>query len=102
MPQSRKILRIFFKNLDFHVFRDSCWRLVHGWKVQLRGVYRDFHGSSRDSLTGRSSNREKHLENFSKFLSLSVLVADFGDLHATRLSWEKRVFCANWAVFKTF
>ena len=36
MPQSRKILRIFFKIWVFNVSRDSFWRLVHGWKVQLR------------------------------------------------------------------
>ena len=34
MPQSRKILRIFFKIWIFNVPRDSVWRLVRGWKVQ--------------------------------------------------------------------
>ena len=34
--QSRKILRIFFKIWDFNVSHDSIWRLVCGWKVQLR------------------------------------------------------------------
>ena len=43
------------------------WRLVREWKVQSRGVHRDFSGSARDSLTGRPSSREKHLENFSQF-----------------------------------
>ena len=43
------------------------WRLVHEWKVQSRGVHRDFRGSARDSLTGRPSNHKKHLENFSQF-----------------------------------
>ena len=33
MPQSRKILRIFFKIWVFNVSRDSIWRLVCGWKV---------------------------------------------------------------------
>ena len=37
MPQSWKILRIFFKIWVFHVSRDSVWRLVCGWKVQSRG-----------------------------------------------------------------
>ena len=37
MPQSRKILRIFFKIWVFNVSRDSVWRLVRGWKVQSRG-----------------------------------------------------------------
>ena len=36
LPQSQKILRIFFKIWVFNVSRDSVWRLVRGWKVQLR------------------------------------------------------------------
>ena len=36
MPQSQKILRIFFQIWVFHVSRDSVWRLVRRWKVQLR------------------------------------------------------------------
>ena len=36
MPQSQKILRIFFKIWVFNVSRDSVWRLVRGWKVQSR------------------------------------------------------------------
>ena len=51
------------------------WRLVREWKVQLRGLHRDFRGSARVSLAGRTSSREKHLEIFFKILSLSVLVA---------------------------
>ena len=43
------------------------WRLVCEWKVQSWGVHRDFRGSARDSLAGRHSSREKHLENFSLF-----------------------------------
>ena len=34
LPQSRKILRIFFKIWVFNVSRYSVWRLVLGWKVQ--------------------------------------------------------------------
>ena len=34
MPQSWKILRIFFKFWVFNISRDSIWRLVRGWKVQ--------------------------------------------------------------------
>ena len=34
MPQSRKILRIFFKIWVFNVTCDSVWRLVRRWKVQ--------------------------------------------------------------------
>ena len=36
MPQSRKILRKFFKIWVFNVSRDSVWRLVCEWKVQSR------------------------------------------------------------------
>ena len=36
LPQSRKILRIFFKIWVFNVSRDSVWQLVRGWKVQSR------------------------------------------------------------------
>ena len=36
MPQSQKILRIFFKFWVFNVSRDLIWRLVRGWKLQLR------------------------------------------------------------------
>lgn len=51
------------------------WRLVRERKVQSRGLLRDFRGSACDSLAGRPSSREKHLEKFFKFLSLSVLAA---------------------------
>ena len=36
LPQSRKILRIFFKIWVFNVSRDSVWRLLCRWKVQSR------------------------------------------------------------------
>ena len=36
MPQSRKILRIFFKIWVFNVSCDSVWRLVRGQKVKSR------------------------------------------------------------------
>ena len=74
------------------VFAGHFWRLVREWKVQSRGLLRDFRGSSRDSLAGISSSREKHLEKFFKFLSLSVLAAWSGDSLATRFSRENRVF----------
>ena len=48
------------------------WRLVRKWKVQSREVHRDFRGLACDSLAGRPSSREKHLENFFTILSLSV------------------------------
>ena len=75
------------------------WRLVREWKVQLRGVHRDFHSSACDSLAGRPSSRKKHLEFFFIILTLSVLVACPGDLLATCFSCEKRVFCVSKTVF---
>ena len=78
------------------------WRPVCKWKVQSRGIYRDFRGSARDSLTSETSSGEKHLEKFSKLLTWSVLVGVFGDYLATYLSREKRVFCIVRAVFKIF
>ena len=57
------------------VFAGHFWRLVREWKVQSRWLLRDVGGSARDSLAGRSSSREKHLEKFFKLLSLSVLAA---------------------------
>ena len=102
MLQSWKRLRIFFKNLGFHAFRGSGWRLVHGWKVQLRGVHRDFHSSDRDSLASGTSSRKKHLENFSKVFLSSVLAAGLSDFLATWFCPENRVFCKNKAIFKHF
>ena len=43
------------------------WRLVCKWRVQSWGVHKDFRSSARDSLAGRPSSHEKHLENFSQF-----------------------------------
>ena len=75
------------------------WRLVREWKVQSWGVHRDFRGSAHNSLAGRPSSCEKHLENFFTILSLSVLVACPGDLLATHPSREKRVFGKKWVSF---
>ena len=77
------------------VFAGHFWRLVLKWKVQSRGLLRDFHGLARDSIAGRPPSREKHLEKFFKFLSLSVLAACSGDFVATHFSHEKRVFGKN-------
>ena len=78
-----------------HEFAGLFWRLVRKWKVQSRGLLRNFGGSARDSFAGRPSSREKHLENFFKLLSLSVLAAWTGDFVATLFSREKRVFGKN-------
>ena len=99
LPQSWKILRIFFKIWFFNVFRNSIWQLIRRWKVQLLGVHRDFCGSDRDSLVSGTSSREKHLENFSKIFLSSVLVASLGDFLATWLSHEKCVFSVLWSIF---
>ena len=45
-------------------FAGLFWRLIRKWKVQSRGLLRDFRGSARDSLAGRPSSCEKHLESF--------------------------------------
>ena len=102
MFQLRKRLRIFFKNLGFHAFHSSSWRFIRRWKVQSRGVHRDFRGSDHNSLASRTSSCKKHLENFSKVFLSSVLVAGPGNFLATWLSRENRVCCANMSVFKTF
>ena len=47
------------------------WRLVRRWKVQSRGVHRDFHVLAHDSLTSETSSRKKHLANFFKSLGLN-------------------------------
>ena len=68
------------------------WRLVRKWKVQSRRVHKAFRGSACDSLAGRPSSREKHLEIFFIILTLSVLVACPSVLFATHPSREKCVF----------
>ena len=77
------------------------WWLDREWKVQSQGVHKDFRGLARDSLTGRPSSREKHLEIFFIILSLSVLAACPSVLLATHPSREKRVLCISKTVFKT-
>ena len=63
-----------------HELAGWFWRLGREWKVQSRVVHRNFHGSAHDSLAGRPSSREKHLEIFFIILTLSVLAACLGDL----------------------
>ena len=71
------------------------WRFVREWKVQSRGLHRDFRGSACNSLVGRPSSHEKHLENFFHnfifecFGSLPLrLVGDSPQLRKTRV-WQK-------------
>ena len=75
------------------------WQLVREWKVQSRGLHRDFRGSARDSLAGRPSSCEKHLEKFFKILSLNVLATCPSILLATHFSREKHVFGKNMGSF---
>ena len=82
MSQSRNIPRIFFKNLGFHAFHDSLATCSRVEGPIARGL-RDFRDSPRDSLTGRTSNCEKHLDKFFKIFVLSVLAIGPGDLLAT-------------------
>ena len=74
-------------------------------EVPIVRVHKDFHSLFRNSLAGRTSNREKHLENFSKIF-LSVLATSPGDLHATWFNRENHVFYIMraffWTSFKNF
>ena len=95
----KKDLEYFSNKLEFYAFRSSSWRLVRRWKVQLRGVHRDFRGSVCDSLASGTSIREKHLENFFKSFLPSVLATSLGDWNATCFSHENRMFCTKWVSF---
>ena len=59
-----------------------------------RGL-RDFCGSPRDSLVGRTSSREKHFDKIFKIFVLSVLAIGPGDFLATWLSHENHVSWLN-------
>ena len=80
VPVTKKIQKIFQKKekLDFQISCDSVWRLVRKWKLQSRGVLRNFCGFLRDYLAGRHSSHEKHLDKFFDFCLISVwrLVCD--------------------------
>ena len=66
-----------------------------------RGL-RDFRGLPCDSLVGRTSSHEKHLDKFFKIFVLSVLATGPGDLLAAWFGREKCVFCVSRSIFKTF
>ena len=55
-----------------------------------RGI-RDFHSLPRDSLTGKTSSCEKHLDKFFKIFILSVLAIGPSDLLAITQSRKSRV-----------
>ena len=60
---------------------------------------RDFRSLPCDSLAGRTSSREKHLEKFFKIFFLSVLATSPGDLLATLLNRKNHMLCAYRLVF---
>ena len=105
---SKTMLACFGDSSKSQVIQVACyshelacwfWRLVREWKVHSWGVHRDFHGLTCDSLAGRPSSREKHLEIFFTILTLSVLAACPGDLLVTQPSRKKRVFGKKWVSF---
>ena len=49
--------------------RNSIWRLVREWKLQLLSVLKIFHNSLCDFLVGGPSSCEKHLDKFFQFFS---------------------------------
>ena len=96
MSQSQKILRIFFKIWVFNVSHDSDWRLVCGWKLQSRGLHKNFRGFLRDFPASGTFSCEKHwdkfFKNFISGVSWLVLVNCFNR--------ENRVFCILRVIFK--
>ena len=72
------------------VFAGHFWRLVRKWKVQSRGLLKDFRGSARNSFAGRPSSREKHLEKFFQIFVLECFGGSiwrlFGDSFQSRKS----------------
>ena len=80
------------------VLAGRFWWLVREWKVQSRGVHRDFHCSAHDSLASETSNREKHLAKFFKTFGLKCfskwnwrLSGDLPQSRKTRV-WQKLVW----------
>ena len=63
-----------------------------------RGL-RDFCSLPCDSLVGRTSSRENHLDKIFKFFVLSVLATGLGDLLTTWINHENHVFCSYKSVF---
>ena len=78
----KKDLEFFqkFGFLDFSQLSLATCLRVEG--SVARGL-RDFRSSPRNSLTRRTSSREKHLDKFFKIFVLSVLATGLGDLLTT-------------------
>ena len=82
-------------------FAGHFWQLVREWKVQSRGLLKDFRNSARDSLAGRPSSHEKHLENFSKFCLWVFWRLDLAT--CWRLTSVAKIACsAKWTHFQQF
>ena len=69
MPQSQKMLRIFFKIWVFNVSCDSVWRLVCGGKVQSQGDSEIFAAYLATPSRVKLPVTKNTSINFSKFLS---------------------------------
>ena len=100
-PSREKYLE-YFSNFEFSCFSQlslaTCSRMEG---PVVRGL-RDFRGFPHDSLAGRTSSREKHLDKIFKIFVLNVLAIGPGNLIATWLIHENHVFCAYKSVFKCF
>ena len=95
-------LRVIQVACHSHELAGQFWWLVREWKVQSRGVHKDFHGSACNFLASETSSREKHLANFFKTFGLKCFGGCLGDWLVTCINREKCVFCVLKTVFKTF
>ena len=81
-PSRKKYLEYFSKFGILMFFAAQSGDLFAGGGSSRKGTQR-FSWLPRDSFVGRTSNRKKHLENFSKILVSKSLTTYLGDLHAT-------------------
>ena len=78
------------------------WWLIHEWRVQSRGVHRDFRSSAHDSLAGRPSSCENHLENFSQFCLWVFWQLDLATCWQLTLVMKNVCLAKIGSVFKPF
>ena len=83
-------------------FACQFWWLVREWKVQSRGLHRDFRSSAHDSLASRPSSCEKHLENFSKFCLWMFWRLDLESCWRLTLVAKNTCLAKTGAIFKSF
>ena len=69
MATQSQVIQVAFYS---HELVGWFWWLVREWKVQSRGVHRDFHGLACDSLANETFSCEKHLEIFFQIFRLEV------------------------------